>query len=116
MEKQHMTNLANQKQMGASLPLVNVGTFSSQPSGYSSTNFTKNASDVNKELLQKASEGMQGLSYLLQEIHGEQNVNPNLHKAALDSLNVIKTGSHRASQQTDGIDYETQSITSQKYN
>ena len=59
---------------------------------------------------------MQGLSYLLQEIHGEQNVNPNLHKAALDSLNVIKTGSYRASQQTDGIDYETQSITSQKYN
>lgn len=83
MEKQH---LANQKQMGASLPIVNVGTFSNQPSGYSSTNFTKNASDVNKELLMKASEGMMGLSYLLQEIHGEQNVNPNLHKAALESL------------------------------
>jgi hypothetical protein len=83
MEKQH---LANQKQMGASLPIVNVGTFSNQPSGYSSTNFTKNASDVNKELLMKASEGMMGLSYLLQEINGEQNVNPNLHKAALESL------------------------------
>jgi len=56
MEKQH---IANQKQMGASLPVVNVGTFNSlPPSAYSTTNFTKNASDVNKELLMKALEGM----------------------------------------------------------
>ena len=90
MEKQH---IANQKQMGASLPIVNVGTFSSlPPSAYSTTNFTKNASDVNKELLMKALEGMQGLSHILTDLYGDQNINPNLHRAAVESLSHIKNG------------------------
>jgi len=45
--------------MGASLPVVNVGTFNTLPgSAYSSANFSKDAKDVNKELLMRASEGM----------------------------------------------------------
>jgi len=53
---------------------------------------------------------------LLQEIYDEQNINPNLHRAALERLHHIKNGVHYPPQETDGIDYETQSITSQKYN
>jgi len=53
---------------------------------------------------------------MLQEIYGEQNINPNLHRAAIESLHQIKNGVNYRPQQTDGIDYETQSITSQKYN
>lgn len=78
------------------------------------SNFSKTADDVNKELLRKALEGMEGLYYLRQESE-IQNHDPNLQHRAIESLHAIM-GHKSKSKETDGIDYETKSITSAKYN
>ena len=124
MEQQHLQNMAQNTKYPPTLPTVLTGTITERDSPYTThppMGLQGKPDEVNKELLEKLRQGMAGLSHL-REPQTAENFDPNVQLLAQSNLNAMRAahpslaGPSLNLHQTDGINYDTQSITSNRYN
>ncbi len=122
-----MQHLANERKFphGAGLPTILTGTMTDRDDEYESGGHFGSqgkADEMNRELLAKLREGMVGLEHLRELDSAPENFNPNLKAKAEANLSAMRathqglTAPSHALSKTDGVNYETQSIDSMRYN